>query len=177
LSKQAAMRLLAVFHQGARSIDAVLHPSQSNWTELRRYYSADRREMITLALGDLGFESAAPAAANSHSPQYSPEPWSPLSVLMNFIANRWRKRWFVSESERVFFGTTLGRLWNLLACDQQPPQEALVQLRLDLTTAAGCVHRHLVGTPELGSIRRVEYYAPPTSKQLYSISEVLRHAE
>jgi hypothetical protein len=138
------------------------------------YYSTGRRHLIKSALSDLGVESVPLFSTSINASQYDPGQWSFFSAWMSYLANKWRKRWFISESERVFFGTALERLGSFLECERQPALDALVQLRLDLTTAAGCLDRLLFGIPEWGIIHKVEYYAPPTGKQLYSISEVLR---
>jgi hypothetical protein len=173
-TKQAALRLLAVCHQGDRSIDAVLHPSQANWSSLRRYYASGRQEMIRVALVDLGVESVQPMTVDLNSPPYTPKRWSFFFIWKNFVANKWRNSWIVKEEKRLFFAATLQRLWNFLEFEEQPPLDALVQLRLDLTTAASCLDQLLFGVPELALVQKVEYFAPPKAKHLFSICEVLR---
>src|ERR1044072_1629702 len=84
LSKEAAIRLFGICQQGARSLDAVLHTSQSNWTELRWYYSAGRQNLINSALTDLGVESVPSLVNGLPSLPYDPGQWSFFSACMSY---------------------------------------------------------------------------------------------
>jgi hypothetical protein len=170
ISKQGMIRILAVCYQGARSIDAALHPSQSNWVELTRYYSADKRAIIKSAIADLGFASASSIDVNRKDIQY--DTFSRLFPFLNYICNKFRRRWFIPKDVHLFLASCLERLSKYLECEQQPAQEQLIQLRLDLTAAGSYLDNRLVGITDLLAIRNIEYYASPIGKLLRPIHEV-----
>jgi hypothetical protein len=171
LSKQAALRLLAVSRQAERSIDAVLHRSQSVWSALREYYGAERRKLVTAAIAELGCEG--PTRVKMDPRWMAAKARSRLRLLVDCLANKWREAWSVPPDERCFLAGGLIGLLSVLECVQQPPHEDLVQLRLHLTSAVALLENKLWGVRETRRIYDVEYFAPPPWDRLSSISELI----
>ncbi len=171
LSKGSVLRMFAVCRQGERSIDAVLHPSQTNWAELRRYYTAEKRQVIRSALADLALEPSPVLTSFSEAVAYRHP--SCFASFLEFVVNKWRRTWRFGSDEQRFLANNLGRLLSVLESDQQPAHTDLVQLRLNLTAATSFLWSKLSGIRELSMIYDVEYFAPPAGKRLHSLHELL----
>jgi hypothetical protein len=172
LSRRAALRLLAVCNQGERSVDAVLHPSQGNWQALRDYYAADMMARVQAALADLDVPDGASLPDRLPSTDYGFLGYR--LPLVQYLGNKFRRSWRLPAVVQSFLAGALARLLRCLECEQQPGNEELVRLRLDLSAAASYLDNRLVGLPELPVLRDVEYYAPPTGKRLHPIHEALK---
>src|SRR5262245_23133011 len=147
LAKQAALRVLAICRQAERSVDAVLHRSQSLWTALTEYYDADRRKLVKAAIVDLDCQGLGNGKmSEGWTAEKAP---SRLRLAVDFVVNKWRRTFTLSANERDLIARSLSRLLSLIECIQQPAHEDLVQLRLQLTAAVGLLEQRLWGVREL----------------------------
>lgn len=171
IDKSFALKLYSYARQAERSVDFAI-ASSTQWARLLQYYASERQEGLHAIAQRLRCEikNNGPVPARRHFE--SVDLVRIVLLPLTHLVNQTRRAWHFAHDEAHFISATFDSFIKTLSSMANPPEQCLIELRMDLFMCELIIERHLYGVPELRKAEKIEHFCQPDHIQHFTMEEL-----